>query len=108
MSGTGGQQANPVYHRLRSSTQTTTHDQMQVRSQQVCGKAGWGSHIPSVKAYPGPLPASASGIEFTTGVAPSPGRSSPSMTKWYQGDPGVVNSGAGMVCIAVTIMKVVP
>ena len=108
MSENAGRSASAVYHRLRSRTQTPAHDQMQVSSGQVCGRAGWGSHIPSVKAYPGPLPTGASGIEFTTHVALSAGRSSLSMVKWYQGDPGVINSGTGLVCIPVTILRVVP
>jgi hypothetical protein len=81
---------------------------MQATSGQVCGKAAWGSHIPSVKAYWGLLPAGSSGVEFTTSVAPSAGRSSPSMVKWYSGDPGVIDGGPGLVCIPAVIQRMVP
>jgi hypothetical protein len=79
---------------------------MQMSSGLVCGRAAWGSHIPSVKAYPGPLPPGESGIEFTTSVAP--GRSTPSMIKWYDGDPGVISSAPGLACIPASIHKSVP
>ena len=108
MADKADQAAKEIYHRLRSTTQPQALDQIQVKSGQVCGRAAWGSHIPSVKAYPGPLPSGASGIEFTTDIKLSPGRSSPSMVKWYRGDPGVIDSGPGLVCIPVAILKVVP
>jgi hypothetical protein len=98
----------PVFHRLRSPTQTTKDDQIQVGTMKICGKSAWGSHIPTVKAYPGHLPPADSGIEFSTPVAPTPGSSTPSMVKWYQGTPGVISGGPGLVCIPVSILKVVP
>jgi hypothetical protein len=104
----GGQGGNATYHRLRSPTQTVADDQMQVTTKRVCGRAAWGSHIPSVKAYPGSLPVGCQGIEFTTAVRPSSGRSTPSMIKWYQGDPGVIVGGPGLACIPVTVVRVVP
>lgn len=109
MSGNGkSAQSGAVFHRLRSPTQTAAVDQMQVSSGQVCGRPAWGSSFPTVKAYPGPLPAGASGIEFSTTIAPTPGGSTPSMTKWYQGTSGVINTAPGLVCIPVTVIKVVP
>ncbi len=93
---------------MRSPTQTLADDQMQLQTGRVCGHAAWGSAFPTVKAYWGQLPAGASGIEFTTSVAPTPGRSTPSVVKWYQGTVGVISSGPGLVCIPVAIRKVVP
>jgi hypothetical protein len=70
------------YHRLRSPTQTNELAGEQIRSGRICGRAAWYSQIPSVKAYPGPLPDGASGIEFVTSIAPTPGASTPSVVKW--------------------------
>ena len=81
---------------------------MQVNTQRVCGRPAWGSHIPSVKAYPGPLPMTSSGIEFTSMITPNAGHSTPSMIKWYQGDHGLLPSGPNLACIPVTILRVVP
>lgn len=103
-----GGNSGDVYHRLRSGTQTISDDQMQISTGRICGKPAWGSRFPTVKAYPGPLKPGDSGIEFTTLVALTPGRSSPSMVKWYQGSPGVIDSGPDLVCIPAHIHKVVP
>lgn len=44
--------------------------------------------FPSVKAWVGPLPKGARGIEFFTSVAPSRS-STPGKALWYRGEPGV-------------------
>lgn len=108
MSLKGNSQAGTVYDRARSPTQSANDDRIQVATMKVYGRAAWGSHIPSVKAYRGPLPPSDSGIEFSTPIAPTPGTSTPSMVKWYQGSPGVIDRGPGLVCIPANILKVVP
>jgi hypothetical protein len=55
------------------------------------GRAARWSNIPSVKAYRGPLPVGAEGIEFTTTVAPSPG-DHPALVFWHKGTEGVLLS----------------
>jgi hypothetical protein len=99
--------AGPVYHRLRSPTQPIALDAVMIQRGQLCGGPAWGSSIPSVKAYDGPLPGGASGIEFTTTVPPTPG-SPPGLVKWYKGSPGVYASTTDLVCIAVNVRRSVP
>lgn len=62
-----------VYHRLASRTQTPHDAAMQETSGEIWGRAPRDSDIPKVKAYPGPLPPGAKGIEFTTDVEPDHG-----------------------------------
>ena len=69
-------QSRIQYHRLESPTQTWEVAAMQQASGQVWGAPArnfYQSDIPSVKAYIGPLPEGARGIEFTTSVSPTPG-----------------------------------
>ncbi len=77
-----------IYHRLESRTQKPSDAAMQERTGIVGGYAARGSDIPTVKAYSGPLPSGARGIEFSTSVQPAPG-SVPGQPKWYPGQPGV-------------------
>ena len=79
----------PLYHRLESSTQTPEIAREQERSGEIWGRAARWSNIPSVKAYRHALPDAWRGIEFTTPVAPTPGRGSPYEARWYDGTPGV-------------------
>jgi hypothetical protein len=74
---------------------------------QVCGNPAWGSNIPTVKAYWGPLPAGTSGLEFETIVPPTPGRSVPNYAMWYPGSTGVTMVN-GMACIPATNFRSVP
>jgi hypothetical protein len=82
----------------------------------ICGygmrQAGGGvSPFPSAKAYFGPLPASAEGIEFTTNVRPcSVNPRQGGSTFWYQSNPQahLVNGTDGpMVCIDITTIRLV-
>jgi RHS repeat-associated protein len=98
-----------TYHRLASETQTAEDVEKQVSSGMICGagrrQAGGGvSPIPSVKAYPGPLPPGQKGVEFQTKICPS--SASPSVVYWHLGSPGVVPVGE-LACIPVKITKVV-
>jgi len=77
------------FHRLESPTQTQETAALQVQSQEVWGQPSRFSDIPAVKAYNGPLPNGARGIEFTTVVRPTPGATTPGNTYWYKGTPGV-------------------
>jgi hypothetical protein len=63
----------PLYHRLESPTQSPDIAFVQQLSGTIRGYPALGSHIPKVKAYDGPLPVDARGIEFTTDVAPDSG-----------------------------------
>ena len=81
-----------VYHRLESPTQTPTDAARQEASGELWGRAPFGSHIPKVKAYRGPLPAGKRGIEFVTDVPPDPG-STPKRAEWSGPRRGVVVEG---------------
>lgn len=95
------------YHRLRSPTQTLVTANEQVQSQRILGRAArWSSRL-SVKAYRGPLPPNAEGIEFETPVAPSPG-SHPTTVYWYEGTAGVTvinHKGDDFDMINVTVRR---
>ena len=95
----------PAYHRLESPTQTRADAQRQQISGELWGRPAWGSGIASVKAYRGPLPAGARGIEFVTPVAPSRGRGTPHEARWYIGDPGVAENAQGYAVIPITVTK---
>jgi hypothetical protein len=47
---------------------------------------GW---VPAVKAWEGPLPEDAVGVEFFTNVPPDE-RSAPGWPQWTEGSPGVI------------------
>lgn len=65
--------ASRFYHRLESPTQTPNDAARQQSSGEIWGRAPLGSFIPKVKAYRGPLPEGARGIEFVTDVVPDVG-----------------------------------
>jgi len=59
--------------------------------------------IPAVKAWDGPLPPNAIGVEFYTEVEPDPW-SVPGWPEWTEGRPGVVVLDPGeLVAIAVVV-----
>jgi hypothetical protein len=98
-----------TYHRLESPTQTSTDAQRQQATGEIWGKAASFSNLPAVKAYQGPLPAGARGIEFTTSTAPTPGTSTPTVAYWHIGTPGVrtlTSGGIQFAVISATITKV--
>lgn len=88
-----------LYHRLESPTQTAADARAQAASGEVWGLAARFSNVPKVKAYEGPLPADARGVEFSTDVAPDPG-CPPGQAFW-----GPANSGVE-VCGDVVKLKV--
>jgi hypothetical protein len=92
-----------VYHRLASTTQTAADAAMQEASGEIWGRAPRDSDIPKVKAYPGPLPPGAKGVEFTTDVEPDRG-SRPSLPAWSGPRAGVIVEG-DFAKIRVTIIK---
>jgi hypothetical protein len=79
----------PLFHRLLSPTQTAEVARKQQQSGELWGRAARWSDIPKVKAYVGPLPEGAEGIEFTTGVPPDPGVP-PGRAEWTGPRPGVI------------------
>jgi hypothetical protein len=83
-------------------------DRIMIASGEVRGRAPWGSDIPAVQAYWGPLLPNCSGIEFETAVAPTSGSSTPSMAYWYAGTSGVVSRSNDLVCIPVIVRRSVP
>jgi len=59
--------------------------------------------IPAVKAWDGPLPMNALGVEFYTDIEPDPW-SVPGWPEWTEGRPGVVVLDAGeLVAIPVVV-----
>jgi hypothetical protein len=93
------------YHRLESPTQTIQDAANQESSGQMWGQSARGSHLPSVKAYIGPLHANSRGVEFTTPVVPHR-QTHPTLVQWYETDSGV-NSGpkVGFVWIPVNVTR---
>lgn len=100
--------AMPTYHRLESPSQSLETAIYQTHSNEIWGAAARGSLLPSVKAYVGPLPAGADGIEFDIAAPANPG-GTPTTAKWYLGrQPAVtVVPGTGMCKISVVMLKVV-
>jgi hypothetical protein len=77
------------YHRLESPTHTKETALLQEQSQELWGKPARGSGLLSVKAYRGPLPKIARGIDAATDLAPHKGSGSPNDARWYFPDtPG--------------------
>jgi hypothetical protein len=97
------------FHRLKSTTQTYTDSQQQLKSGKIWGKApSWGGE-PSVKAYRGALPVSDQGIEFTTTTSPTAGTGTPTIAYWRKGTHGVSISfvnGVEFAVISATVTKV--
>lgn len=95
------------YHR-RQTPRTQT---LQIGARQVLSGEAWGrpptmpgfAPVPTVNAWPGPLPASARGIEFFTDVEPSALRP---FVRWQEGAPGVraVTGETDTVSIPVTVV----
>lgn len=95
----------PVYHRL----QTGPALRLIAQSGELWGQPAqniFRSDIPKVKAYLGPLPEGASGVEFTADVAPDPG-SVPGKPTWSGPRPGVEVEG-DFARIKITVLKIVP
>ncbi len=80
------------FHRLESPTQTAEDAARQEDSCEMWGRVGRYELTPKVKAYDGPLPENARGVEFMTSVEPDlatpPGRVS-----WRAGRDGVKLDG---------------
>jgi len=98
-----------TFHRKKSPSQTDADAAKQVASDLICGAGarqigGGVSPFAAAKAFPGPLPAGQSGIEFQTSVCPS---SDGPITYWASGTPGVIQVGE-LACIPAKITKVVP
>lgn len=94
----------PIYHRLESPTQTPEIAAIQQSTGEIWGAGAFHSDLPAVKAYRGPLPPGAFGIEFTTSAEPRK-NTSPGLALWYSGQPGVTLNGQGYAVIPATIIK---
>jgi hypothetical protein len=84
-----------TYHRLNSSTQTKEDAIRQQASMRIEGFPARNtsqSDIPKAKAYEGPLPEGAEGVEFTTEVDPDSG-SRPGQPCWSGPRIGVTVEG---------------
>ena len=97
----------PVFHRVKSPTQTRTIAAQQVSSMEIWGAPARGSSIPSVKAYRTALPDGRRGVEFCSTIAPAVGSGSPYEARWYLGStPGVIpKSGSSYAAIPVSYIK---
>jgi hypothetical protein len=93
------------YHRRESPTQTVEIARMQCTSQEVWGKARrmpYASETLQVKAYNGPLPPGARGIEFMTEVEPDK-FCPPGWSCWSQGKDGVrYNDEFAIISVIIT------
>jgi hypothetical protein len=89
---------------LESPTQTVTDAATQSYGGRICGKAHRGGSVPSVKAYVGPLPEGARGVEFVTDIPPLTG-TAPHLALWRKGSHGVENASDDLVCIPVSVTK---
>jgi hypothetical protein len=90
---TGSQGHRPVYHRLANNRTQTFADAAKVAlSAELWGRPRRNGLVPRVKAYLGPLPSGASGIEFSTEVAADPS-TPPKTAYWTVGRPGVRSDG---------------
>lgn len=94
-----------IYHRLESPTQTAADARAQQVSGEIWGKAPRFSTLPKVKAYVGPLPAGARGVEFSASVPPDPG-CPPGQAFWGTSNPGVRVDG-DVVKLSVTLTKII-
>ncbi len=95
-----------LYHRLESPTQTAETAREQVRSSEIWGRSlnfPYCSCIPKVKAYNGPLPSGAIGIEFTTEDQPDSG-CPPGYSFWSM-KRGQDSSSDEFAMISVTITR---
>jgi hypothetical protein len=95
-----------VYHRVETSTQTADIARLQRKTNEIWGKTARYSNNPSVKAYIGPLPDGANGIEFTTDIPPDPDQP-PSIVEWTGPRKGVIVDG-DIAKIKVVVTKIRP
>jgi hypothetical protein len=95
------------FHRLESPTQTPETAGLQQQNGELWGKTARYSSVPSVKAYNGPLPDGARGVEFYTDVPPSDVSSGApgDIASWRQGYPGVTNVNDEWVKITCLVTK---
>lgn len=95
------------FHRLESPTQTPATAALQEANGEMWGATARGGLNPTVKAYQGPLPPGARGVEFTTPVRPSDvGLGRPGdIAIWRRGAPGVVDVNDDYVKIACTVVR---
>ena len=95
------------FHRLESPTQTPATAALQEANGEVWGATARGGLNPAVKAYQGPLPPGARGVEFTTPVRPSDvGLGRPGdIAIWRRGSPGVIDVDDDFVKIAGTVVR---
>jgi hypothetical protein len=95
------------FHRLESPTQTPATAALQEANGGVWGATARGGLNPTVKAYQGPLPPGARGVEFTTPVRPSDvGLGRPGdIAIWRRGSPGVVDVDDDYVKIGCMVVR---
>jgi hypothetical protein len=89
-----------VYHRLATSQKNQDFHTVldQVSSREIWGTYSmYGSGIPTVRAFRGPLPAGKDGIEFSTSIPPTPNSSTPTEVYWklHEQSPKVLPSKDG-------------
>jgi hypothetical protein len=102
--GSSAGQGAQVYHRGETPTgQTPAVARQQEQTREIWGQPAYGSNIPSVKAYIGPLPAGWRGVEFSTPVRPNPRHCTPWEARWYHGfTSGVTLNSNGFAVIPVS------
>lgn len=104
--------AGSYFYRVENdSTQTKETAILQVKSGEIWGTEGRVNFTPTVKAYPGNIPSSRRGIQFTTDIAPHD-QSAPNWVNWYYPDtPGVQHrhkDGKDYACITAVVENFQP
>lgn len=85
--------------------QTDDVTRRQVESGELWGGPDFGSDIPSVDAWVGPLPADKAGIEFFTDTSPNAGLP-PRWARWTGPRPGVrVEQGWAKIACKITVVR---
>ncbi len=80
--------SNPQYHRLANPrTQTQKDAKMQNRTKEMWGRGNFGSMLPSVAAWLGPLAETREGTEFSTAI-PYARNGDPAWAIWYLPEHG--------------------
>ncbi|MFN0096541.1 MAG: hypothetical protein ACKVVT_17420, partial [Dehalococcoidia bacterium] len=96
------------YFRLESPTQTVADAAAQEATGELWGRGSFQSDFPCAKAYAGPLPDGARGIEFWTAVPPNDHPKTRPFARWGRfgrRDPEEVQERDGFAIIRIRVTK---
>ena len=76
-----------------------------MESEEIWGHPPFGSNIPKVQAYVGPLPSNSNGIQFRTDLEPDPG-CPPGRAEWSREDLGVrVDNDCAKIPVTIELVR---